>query len=111
MADWRLEAPRRSHATVSPVTISLGDEILPGIATMFLLPEPSEPIACTLVGTPDQLRRYQRELDRAITQSIRSVRASEKQIRAAGGRSLDGTAATLDAEDVATIERLEEEGA
>ena len=71
---WLQEAPRRLRAHVEAATIESPDEsVWPALAFAFESPD-AAPVTCVFVGREIELRRLQRELDKAITAAIRQVK-------------------------------------
>jgi hypothetical protein len=71
---WLDEAPRRTHAVVHPATIEAPDGLVyPALAFAFESPD-AEPITAVVVGREMDFRRFQKQLDKAITDSIRKAR-------------------------------------
>ena len=71
--NWVTEAPRRIYGHIEAATLELDGEVVPALAFAFESPD-SEPITAIVVAYEADLRKLQREMDRAITEALRTVR-------------------------------------
>jgi hypothetical protein len=73
-SNWVIEAPRRCDPTVVASISRAGDEVLPSISFAFQGLTPEDLITVTLIATEFDLRKFQKNLDKAITLALREAR-------------------------------------
>ena len=71
MTDWVVEAPRRMPPTVVAAFASGEGESFPAVAMSFEGLPGDKTITVTIVGSEFELRKFQRDLDRAFTKTLR----------------------------------------
>ena len=70
---WIHTAPKRLAPVVLP-SISVGEDfIAPAVSLAFYGLEADKVITVTVVATEFELRKFQKDLDRAITQALRAA--------------------------------------
>lgn len=72
---WIIESPRRILSTVEPAVIEFEGEHFPMIAMAFQAPDVPD-ITVGLVCTELELRRFQQQIDKAITEALRTARGT-----------------------------------
>jgi hypothetical protein len=74
---WIIDAERRVSGIVEPATIEVDGAYLAAVAFAFQGPD-VDPVTCVLVGTEMELRRLQKDLDKAVTAACRRQREQTK---------------------------------
>ena len=73
-AKWVKEAPKRVNPIVVASTVSDGDHIVSAVSMAFQGIKDADMTTVTLLGSEWELRKFQKDLDRAITLALREVR-------------------------------------
>jgi hypothetical protein len=71
---WVKDAPKRINPIVVGSTCEIGDTKSPAVSMAFHGLRPFDTISVTLIGTEFDLRKFQKDIDRAITAALRDVR-------------------------------------
>ena len=73
LSDWVSEAPRRFDVVLVAAVARIEDRLIPAI-TFGFRGGTDAPVTVTLVNTELDLRRFQKQLDKAITDALRETR-------------------------------------
>lgn len=76
MGHWIDEAPKRWDVVVVGAVATIEDRLIPAV-TFGFRGGTEAPVTVTLVNTEIDLRRFQKKLDKAITDALREVRKAQ----------------------------------
>jgi hypothetical protein len=71
---WVSQAPKRINPIVVASVSQVNDDKIPGISIAFQAIKEADMTTVTLIGSEFELRKFQKDIDRAITMSLREVR-------------------------------------
>lgn len=72
-SDWVPTSPKRLIPEVVASAPAEGDAVVPSVSLAFPGLPSDELITVTVIGSEFELRKFQRDLDRAITKSLRNL--------------------------------------
>jgi ElaB/YqjD/DUF883 family membrane-anchored ribosome-binding protein len=74
-SNWVTEAPRRFDAVMVAGTLDLTTHVIPSVTFAFRASSVGEPITVTFANEEIELRRFQKNLGKAIDEAIRNSRS------------------------------------